>query len=112
VRSRLTCTGHGAVGGSVVCDVAIEPLIDPLDGRAGKLELRFAQLLDARPVVRQIDRARVLRYFPHRQFVVRHPVLTGVGSGAAACDFEHGERTDPIGASERGGGIVNDLPLG
>ena len=77
-RGRLASAIQRAVGCGVVRDDAVESLRYPLSRRAGELELRFAQLLHARPAVGQVDRARVLRHLPHRQLIVWQPVLAGV----------------------------------
>ena len=77
-RCRLASAIQRAVGCGVVRDDPIESLRDPLSRRASKLELGFAQLLHTSPAVGQVDRARVLRYLPHRQLVVWQPVLAGV----------------------------------
>ncbi len=111
-RGRVTGARHRAVWGGVVGDVAVESLRQPLNRGAGELELRFADLPNPRPAVRQIDGARVFLHLPHRQLVVRHPVLAGVRRRTAARELERGQRLDPLGASQCGGGIVHDGLLG
>ena len=59
---------------------------------AGVGVLRFPDLLDAGASVRQVGRSRVLTHLPHRQVIVRHPVLARVRCSAGAFDRQRRER--------------------
>jgi hypothetical protein len=82
-----------------------------LHQRAGELELRGALLCHVGAIVGQVGGAPIFGDLPVRQFAVGETVLADVGRVALAVHRNRLERADAVGATQSGGGIVDEPAL-